>query len=180
MYRYARIYLKLGASDLAGQYARRATDVVRELAAADRMSIGPRDDLARSLTALGDVLDVKGDRAGALAAVVRRSETSVSATSDISPGDRPADLAWLRARHRAGDLDPFAKHPQRLAVVAGGALHGADAAQAAREVITYDVVRRPLGEHGAEVVEAFAMRRKRSRVLRTCRGQGGAGQIRRR
>lgn len=103
MYRYARIYLKLGASDLAGQYARRSTDIVRELAAADRMSIGPRDDLARSLTALGDVLDVKGDRAGALAAH-RESLDNFRAVLAQRPSDDIVRYNLSRSLRRVGAM----------------------------------------------------------------------------
>jgi tetratricopeptide (TPR) repeat protein len=103
MYRYARIYLKLGSSDLAGQYARRATEVVRELAAADQMTISRRDDLARSLATLGDVLDAKGDRAGALAAH-RESLANFRAVLAKSPSDDIVRYNLSRSLRRVGAM----------------------------------------------------------------------------
>jgi tetratricopeptide (TPR) repeat protein len=83
---FANTYLKVGATDLAGDYARKATATFRELFANDVGNPLRPLDLSRGLDSAGDVLAAQGDRAGALAAY-RESLDIARALSAKDPGN---------------------------------------------------------------------------------------------
>src|SRR5262249_36977434 len=61
---FAGIYLKLGATELATNYARKATQIARSLTTQDPTNTLWRRDLTLSLEKLAEVLLLQGDLAG--------------------------------------------------------------------------------------------------------------------
>jgi tetratricopeptide (TPR) repeat protein len=65
---FSDIYLKLGATELAVQYARNAVEIARDLATNNAQNAESLDDLSVSLNKVGHGLRKRGDLKGALAA----------------------------------------------------------------------------------------------------------------
>jgi tetratricopeptide (TPR) repeat protein len=65
---FSETYASLGASELALDYAKKATDILRALAAEDSDNVERRRELSVGLDRVGAVLKDRGDLAGALAA----------------------------------------------------------------------------------------------------------------
>jgi hypothetical protein len=83
---FADTYLKVGATQLAADYARKASAILRELFANDVGSPQRLYDLSRGFDTVGDVLAAQGDHAGALASY-RDSLNIVRSLSAKAPGN---------------------------------------------------------------------------------------------
>jgi tetratricopeptide (TPR) repeat protein len=86
---FSDTYLRLGATSLALDYARKAAEAFRELAARDPGNTEHRRDLSTSLNRIGSVLEVQGDLTGALAAY----RESLGIMREIVAGN-PGNAGW--------------------------------------------------------------------------------------
>jgi eukaryotic-like serine/threonine-protein kinase len=91
---FSDTYLRLGATPLALDYARKAVEAFRGLAAQDVGNTDHRRDLSTSLNRVGSVLELQGDLTGALAAY-RESLAIMRELVAAKPGNTGwrADLA---------------------------------------------------------------------------------------
>ncbi len=100
---FADTYLRLGATQLAIEYANKAAAILRDLTASDPNNTQWRSDLTWSLNSVGDTLASRGDLKGALAAY-REALANMRALAATDP----ANDGWRRdvsvGLNRVGDL----------------------------------------------------------------------------
>jgi tetratricopeptide (TPR) repeat protein len=88
---FSETYLRLGATSLAAEYARRAADTLRELSSNEPANTQLIRDLVINLTKLGDVLRLQGDLGDALASYRQALDIARALAASA-----PDNLQWQR------------------------------------------------------------------------------------